>query len=151
MTAAEIRPEIRFYHLQTQGVAQAMPALAARAYEGGKRLALRLRDPAELKAVDDALWIFNPNSFIPHGASGAPADHPVWLQIGTANENTAETLITSVVDDTIYEGFSLICVMFEGRDETALAAARERWKALKDSGAELTYWQQTPQGGWERK
>lgn len=147
----EIRPEIRFYHLQTQSVDQALPGLAARAFEGGKRLALRLRDASEIKRVDEALWTFNPNSFIPHSASGDAADNPVWLQLGAANENSADTLISSVVDDTDYEGFSLICLMFEGRDEAALTAARARWKALKDSGAELTYWQQTPQGGWDKK
>ena len=28
---------------------------------------------------------------------------------------------------------------------------RARWRRLKDAGHELTYWQQTPQGGWEKK
>ena len=42
-------------------------------------------------------------------------------------------------------------VLFDGNDETALAAARAQWTGLKDAGHDLTYWQQTPQGGWEKR
>ena len=41
-------------------------------------------------------------------------------------------------------------IIFDGRDEAALAGARVRWKALKDEGAELAYWKQSPEGRWEK-
>jgi DNA polymerase-3 subunit chi len=40
--------------------------------------------------------------------------------------------------------------MFDGNDEAALAAARARWKAAKEAGHTLTYWQQTEKG-WEKR
>ena len=40
--------------------------------------------------------------------------------------------------------------LFDGRDDTAVAAARDRWKAGKDAGHTLTYWRQTDRGGWEK-
>ena len=40
--------------------------------------------------------------------------------------------------------------IFDGGDDTAVAAARERWKAYKAAGHDLTYWQQTDDGRWEK-
>ena len=42
-------------------------------------------------------------------------------------------------------------VLFDGNDETALAAARAQWTGLKDAGHDLTYWQQNDEGRWEKK
>lgn len=146
--------EIRFYHLQTQSAEQALPGLVARAYDGGKRVVVRLRDAAQMERVNESLWTFNPGSFIPHGNArdGQPEEQPVWLTVLKDNPNNADTLMTLELSDTDWdERFSLVCLVFEGADETAVATARARWKALKDAGADLTYWQQGPQGGWEKK
>ena len=35
-------------------------------------------------------------------------------------------------------------------DEAALTGARVRWKTLKDEGAALAYWKQSPEGRWEK-
>ena len=42
-------------------------------------------------------------------------------------------------------------VLFDGNDETALAAARTQLTGLKDAGHDLTYWQQNDEGRWEKK
>ena len=42
-------------------------------------------------------------------------------------------------------------VLFDGNDETALAAARAQWAGLKDAGHDLIYWQQNDEGRWEKK
>jgi DNA polymerase-3 subunit chi len=45
-----------------------------------------------------------------------------------------------------------LCVeLFDGNDEAAVVAARERWKTYKDAGHALTYWQQSAAGRWEQK
>jgi len=41
--------------------------------------------------------------------------------------------------------------MFDGNDETAVAAARERWKTYKEAGHRLVYFQQSAAGKWEEK
>jgi DNA polymerase-3 subunit chi len=150
----DIRPEIRFYHLQTQSAEQALPGLVSRAYEGGKRLVLRLKDDGQVARVNETLWTFNPNSFLPHGSikDGQPEEQPVWLTAANENPNGADTLVSLDLGDEAWdEKFSLVCLVFEGSDEAALTVARAKWKVLKDSGAALTYWQQSPQGGWEKK
>jgi len=42
-------------------------------------------------------------------------------------------------------------IMFDGNNEAELTDARVQWKALKDSGATLAYYQQTEEGRWEKK
>jgi DNA polymerase-3 subunit chi len=41
--------------------------------------------------------------------------------------------------------------MFDGNDENELNDARAQWKALKDAGLPMSYFQQTESGGWEKK
>jgi DNA polymerase-3 subunit chi len=49
------------------------------------------------------------------------------------------------------EDFERRAVQFDGNDEAALAAARAQWADLKNAGHDLTYWQQTDEGRWEKK
>ncbi len=38
--------------------------------------------------------------------------------------------------------------LFDGRDEEAVASARERWRAAQAAGHDVTYWRQNERGGW---
>ena len=48
------------------------------------------------------------------------------------------------------EAFARVFDLFDGNDEAAVAAARERWRAAKAAGHVLTYWQQGPKG-WAKQ
>ena len=54
----------------------------------------------------------------------------------------------SLAADAAYER---VILLFDGNDADQLASARAQWKALKDKGFSLTYWQQNERGGWEKK
>jgi DNA polymerase-3 subunit chi len=58
---------------------------------------------------------------------------------------------TSGAGDGGLEGFERCAVLFDGNDEAALAAARAQWAGLKDAGHDLTYWQQSDEGRWEKR
>ena len=47
--------------------------------------------------------------------------------------------------------FRLACELFDGHDEDAVAAARQRWQVYKQAGHALTYFQQNDAGKWEEK
>lgn len=49
------------------------------------------------------------------------------------------------------EEASRIMVMINGRSEADVTSGRKRWKTLKETGANLAYYQQNSQGRWERK
>jgi DNA polymerase-3 subunit chi len=43
----------------------------------------------------------------------------------------------------------VVILLFDGRDEDQLTAARGQWTTLKGAGAALSYWREGP-GGWEK-
>jgi DNA polymerase-3 subunit chi len=44
-----------------------------------------------------------------------------------------------------------VVFVFDGYDAAQLEGARSQWKRLKAQGHTLTYWQQSPEGRWEKK
>jgi len=43
-----------------------------------------------------------------------------------------------------------VCILFDGRDEAALQAARSQWKALTAAGCAAQYWSEES-GRWQKK
>ena len=146
--------EIRFYHLQSQSLEQALPALLSKAYQRGKNIVVKTsKDMVE--KLNEHLWIFNSNAFLPHGSAkdGNPDLQPIWITHEDENPNKAEILIlTNNATSEIMDDFPLCCEMFDGRNDAHVQDARTRWKTYKeDESLTLSYWQQTPQGGWDQK
>lgn len=145
--------EIRFYHLQSQPLEQALPALLSKAYENGHTIIVKA--PADkIEALNEALWTFRADSFLPHGsAKDGHAEHqPIWITDQDENPNGADVLIlTHNLESPHIGDFKLCCEVFDGRIDEDVQAARTRWSAYKDQGLALTYWQQTAQGGWDKK
>ena len=146
--------EIRFYHLQSQSLEQALPALLTKAHQGGKNIIVNT-SPDMVEKLNESLWTFNPNSFLPHGSAkdGNAELQPIWITDKDENPNSAAILIlTNNATSEISNDFDLTCEMFDGRVDQHVQDARARWKTYKENEAlELSYWQQTQQGGWEQK
>ena len=145
--------EIRFYHLERQTLDQVLPMLLAKALEGGRRAVVKARDAREVQRLNDHLWAYSPDSFLPHGSEkeGQAENQPVWITTEDEKPNGADVLIlTDGTNSEMLDQFALCCDVFDGSNEAALSQARARWKAYKDTEHELTYWQQG-QGGWEKK
>ncbi len=145
--------EVWFYHLETQGLAQALGALLEKGLARGWRALIRGADAARLEALDAELWTYRDDSFLPHGRDGPEAARqPVLLTTATANANAAKVLflVDGAAPDAI-EGYERVCLVFDGRDEAALKRARGHWKDVKSAGLAGVYWRQTPSGGWEKK
>lgn len=148
--------EARFYHLTGKTIGQALPEMLLRALGRGQRVVVRVGSATEAEKLNQDLWVFHPNHFLPHGSTkdGHAEDQPVWIADRDENPNGAEILIlagpASDADFTAGD-FALRCALFDGRDEQAVQSARERWKACRDAGLDVTYWQQGENGGWEKK
>ena len=148
--------EIRFYHLASRTQDQALPVLLAKAYEQGKRVVVKMPDEKQVEALNTLLWTYNPNSFLPHGSAKTTGKddaslQPLWLTDRDENPNNADVLVvTHGADSAIQSDFALCCEMFDGHDERAVAAARERWKVYKSQDFEVTYWKQDERGAWSK-
>ncbi|MEX0838596.1 MAG: DNA polymerase III subunit chi [Parvibaculum sp.] len=146
--------EVLFYHLQNAPLERVLPQLLERSLERGWRAVVRAGGPERLEALNNALWTYSDESFLPHGSrdDGPPEAAPIFLTTEDENPNGAKVLF--LVDGAgpgPLDGYERCVLMFDGRDETALAAAREHWKTLKAEGHDATYWQQNDAGRWEKK
>ena len=90
---------------------------------------------------------------MPHGTArdGAAAAHPIWLTERDDNPNQATMLVLiDGLEASDLAAFLRSADIFDGNDESAVEAARGRWRRARDAGHNLTYWQQT-ETGWERR
>jgi DNA polymerase-3 subunit chi len=146
--------EIGFYHLQRSPLELALPKLLGKALERGMRAVVMAGSDERIKALDGALWTFDQDSFLPHGtaADGNAAVQPVYLTTTEENPNDATLLILTDGAEPDFTGTFERCLdLFDGNDDQAVAAARQRWRRRLEAGDTLAYWQQTETGGWEQK
>jgi DNA polymerase III subunit chi len=149
-------PEFWFYQLRRRTLEQTLPALVERALQRGWRAVIQSRTPERLAAIDDLLWTHADDSFLPHGsqADGDPHLQLVWLTNAGDNPNGAR--LRFLVDGAEAEpyldsDYERVILLFDGRDESSLAAARAQWRILKARDAALSYWQETEEGGWKKQ
>lgn len=147
--------EIRFYHLTKKSLEQALPDLLGKALENGKKIVVKLPEESQVKPMSNHLWVCRRNGFFAHGIKGDGNEEmcPIWLTAAdNDNPNTADMLVlTDGATEPDTEKYSLVCEMFNGQDDAQVTSARTRWKAYKEAGHTLTYFQQTDKGGWEKK
>ena len=146
--------EVRFYHLMRGSIDDVLPRMLDLTLERGKRAVVLLGSAERVEALNAHLWTFDPGSFLPHGSArdGHAARHPIWLTHMDENPNAATYLF--VADGARSEhvaDYERVSEIFDGRDETAVTDARERWTAYKNAGHAIEYWQQGERGGWEKK
>jgi DNA polymerase-3 subunit chi len=150
---AEKTCEVWFYHLERSPLEQVLPELLERTLQRGWKALVRTGQPERVEHLDGWLWSWRDDSFLPHGTADEPmADRkPVLLTTALDNPNAAEALFlvdgAEPGDLTPHERCILI---FDGRDDAALKAARGRWKTFKDEGLPVSYWKQGAERGWEK-
>ncbi len=146
--------EVNFYHLTKSSLEDALPRLLLKTLQAGERAVVLVGSPERVDALNNHLWTFDPNGFLPHGSArdGEAERQPVWLTHLDENPNDAGFLfVADRARSEHVEQFKRCFELFDGRDEAAVADTRERWKAYKAAGHAVVYWQQTASGGWEKK
>ncbi len=145
--------EVGFYHLQKWPLERALPRLLEKVVASGHRAVLLTGSRERTEALDELLWTYDERSWLAHGTArtGHGEAQPVYLTEEEENPNGADVLLVIDGRQPDYAlDFARTLDMFDGRDEAAVAAARQRWSAYKGAGATVTYWKQTDRGGWER-
>lgn len=146
--------EVLFYHLERQPLEQVLPTLLEKSLERGWKAVVQAGGDERLDALDLALWTYREDSFLPHGTrrDGPPERQPVFLTTGPENPNAASVrFLVDGADAETFDGHARYVYLFDGNDAEALARARAAWKRAKAAGCEVTYWQQSDTGRFERK
>jgi DNA polymerase-3 subunit chi len=136
---------VDFYHLTASPLERVLPSIAEKVVTGGGRL-LVVAEPDLLAGLDEILWSYARDSFLPHGRD-RPASQPVLLSSETDAANGATNIALADGrwrDEAL--GFARTFYFFdnEGRD-----GARGAWRALKGRPeVEARYWKQDERGKW---
>lgn len=146
--------QILFYHLTETALEEALPVLVEKSLAKPWRVVIQTPDAAKRDTLDDHLWGYRRDAFLPHGKDGDEAAdrHPIFLTTEMENPNQAQIRFLvdgAAVPDTL-DAYERVMVMFDGKSEDAVAHARGQWKALKESGHTLAYYKQNAQGRWEK-
>jgi DNA polymerase-3 subunit chi len=146
--------QIGFYHLLKLPLEQALPRLLEKAAAAGMRAVLMAGSPERVEHLNAHLWTYAEDSWLPHGSArdGEAAHQPIWLTDSDENPNGATLLVLcDGARPASLTGWARCLDLFDGTDDTAVTAARQRWKAWKEEGHELVYYQQGETGGWVEK
>ena len=136
---------VDFYHLTASPLERVLPSIAEKVVAGGGRL-LVVAEGELLERLDDLLWSYAKDSFLPHGRERAPSQ-PVLLSPvpEPANGATSIALADGRWRDEAL-GFARAFYFF---DNDSRDSAREAWRALKGRPeVEARYWKQDERGKW---
>jgi len=142
-----------FYHLEASTLESVLPGLLEKTLEKGWRALVKLPE-GKLAQLDNFLWTFREDSFLPHGREDEPQSdlQPILLSstIESAKGFDAVFLLDGAAIKDM-EGVSRAMIMINGRAAEDVQRERARWKTLKETGASLAYYQQNERGRWEKK
>ena len=144
--------EVGFYHLTRTAAAVALPALLGRTLAAGEKAVVRTVAASHVAALDATLWLSQNPDWLPHGTAATP--HPEWQPIFVTDDaaNPAGARFLFLLDGAVAESledYDRVFDLFDGNDEAAVTAARERWRQAKAAGHKVTYWKQGA-NGWEK-
>ncbi|MEE9329462.1 MAG: DNA polymerase III subunit chi [Parvularculaceae bacterium] len=145
--------DILFYHLERTGLGAVLPGLLEKCLERNWKVTLRCGDEAAVAKLDDHLWRYSDDSFLPHGTQN-PEHQPIYLT--TSEKNAPDTDVLFLVEGATapvdaLSGLTRCITIFDGAKADHLTSARTSWKELKDADMTATYWKQAGNGGWEQK
>jgi DNA polymerase III subunit chi len=144
--------EMLFYHLQGQKLEGVLTPLLEKSLARGCRAIVQGASEERIEALDAHLWTYRDDGFLPHGTWRDPeaASQPVLLTLTDTNPSGADVLflIDGAPVPADAEAYQRIVLVFDGEDDNALAAARDRWSEAKAKGFAATYWQPDGDGRW---
>ena len=146
--------EVWFYHLERTSLDQALPELLEKTLARGWRALVRSTERERVEHLDGWLWSYRDDSFLPHGPDdeSLAERQPVLITTAMGNPNAANALfLIDGAEAGALSGYERCVLLFDGRDEAAVAAARGRWSGFKAAGCAVSYWRQGETSGWRKE
>ena len=111
--------------------------LAKRAFESGQPALVLARSADQADALDEKLWEFDENAFIPHQLAGDEDDAITPILIVAPGVNTADRALVINLRDECAPGLFERVLEVVPADEAERLGSRERWKTYKAAGFEV--------------
>jgi len=136
--------QVDFYVLRSDragGAAKVACKVAEKAWQQGLRVYVHTASEGEAMHLDELLWTFRQDSFVPHSlatASGAEDEAVIIgcdLSAGRGRQVLVNLCATLPTETTGFERIAEVV----GNDETSRTAARTRYLAYRSHGHELKH------------
>ena len=111
--------------------------LARKAHDAGQATLILARDHAQAEELDDLLWAFDDDAYVPHQIAGDEEDELAPVLIATPDMDVPlRPLVLNLRDAAVEGAFERVLEVVPA-DESARGPLRERWKAYKARGLEV--------------
>ena len=126
---------IEFFNLQQTGLGskEALAYLAHKYFP--QKIMLWAQDPEQAKAIDDWLWVYEAQAFLPHALAGATdnAGEPVLISLEPKNLNRAGVLLLAFNPPISWlpdNEFARVVELIPTTPGPGLEASRQRYRLL---------------------
>ena len=112
--------------------------LARKACDGGQPLLILAASTAQAEVLDELLWEFDPDAYVPHQIAGTDDDDELTPVLIAPPDVDApmRPLVLNLRNGAVAGGFERVLEVVPA-DDAARAPLRERWKTYQARGLEL--------------
>ncbi|HEX4852726.1 MULTISPECIES: DNA polymerase III subunit chi [Arenimonas] len=112
--------------------------LARKASDAGLPMLVLCASSAQAEMLDDLLWSFDPDAYVPHQIVGADEDEDEVPVLIAAPEHDAalRPLVLNLRDEAVPDGFDRVLEVVPA-DDSARGPLRERWKQYVARGLDV--------------
>lgn len=111
--------------------------LAKRAFASQQPTLILTRDHAQAEALDELLWAFDEDAFIPHQLAGDEDDAQTAVLIVPPGVDTPDRPLVINLRETCAEGSYQRVLEVVAADPAERTGSRERWREYQRRGFEL--------------
>ncbi|SIP88862.1 DNA polymerase III subunit chi [Solilutibacter tolerans] len=112
--------------------------LARKAFDAGFPTLVLARDTAQAEMIDDLMWSFDPDAYLPHQIAGSDEEDDVTpiLILAPDMDSPMRPMVINLRDAPVEGDFERVLEVVPA-DPAARAPLRERWKQYQARGLEL--------------
>jgi len=128
-------------HTHEQARHQFVCRLVEKVYGEGRKVYIHAPDADTAKRLDDLMWAYKAESFLPHNVIGDPSAQEVEIQIGWQDHPSHHHDVLVNLCSPIPGFFSRFERVLEVviQDEAVLEQTRQHYKFYKDRGYQVTH------------
>jgi DNA polymerase-3 subunit chi len=112
--------------------------LARKANDAGQPLLILAASAVQAELLDELLWEFDPDAYVPHQIAGMDEDDDVTpvLIVPPEAEAPMRPLVLNLRNEPVKGSFERVLEVVPA-DDSAREPLRQRWKTYKDAGLEV--------------
>ncbi|PPR77396.1 MAG: hypothetical protein CFH01_01560 [Alphaproteobacteria bacterium MarineAlpha2_Bin1] len=144
--------EINFYNITRSSVEKLLPRLLEKILQEGSTVDFLFKSLQKLEYIDDFLWTYTADSFIPHSTNDLNSSNLnlILLSLKEKDNNNADVFVTieGFLPENI-EKYKKVIDIFNGKDTEIFKDALDRVEKIRNKGYKVHCWRQE-NSGWEK-